>query len=308
MDNVYTKAEVDAGLALKADKNDTYTKTQVDNKLNLKADKSDTYTKTEVNNALALKADKSDTYTKTQVDNLITGSAITNYVTTDTLQTVTGTKMFDEIHASKSYATELHVNTHKFTNVAAVSGDSSSGNNTLCTKTYIDNQINQTNPNYYPNNDFSLDTAFTAGFTRCYIKYNYLDSSNNDITAASPMDIFYYTHGGIVYISGISVINFPDASSSDTRLYIKSFDIKNNTYINYNSTSSRETGGLIIGEYWGSGSHFDFPQYYFVTMTNSGDKGLLRWMEPGNLTTANTNFIKNGYWKLHFYNYKLLHN
>lgn len=54
-DDVYTKAEADALLLLKADTATTYTKTEVNTALALKADKSDTYTKTE-------------TYTKAQVD------------------------------------------------------------------------------------------------------------------------------------------------------------------------------------------------------------------------------------------------
>ena len=216
----YTKTQVDNALASKANQSTTYTKiqvddalatkanqTQVDNALALKADQSTTYTKTQVNEALALKADQSTTYTKTQVDNLITGSAISNYVTTDTLQTITGTKIFTEAHATNLYGTNLHVNTHKFDSVAAVSGDSSSGNNTLCTKTYIDNQI-ANNANFYPNSYFSLDAGFTAGFTTCSINYNYLNSNNYTTTILEHMDIFYYTHGNNIYISGISEINF----------------------------------------------------------------------------------------------------
>lgn len=311
----YTKTEVDNNLALKADKSETYTKTQVDNALTLKANSSDVYTKTqvytktEVDNDLALKADKSDTYTKTQVDNLISGGTITNYVTTDTLQTITGTKMFNEIHANKSYAAELYVNTHKFSNVAAISGDSSSGNNTLCTKTYVDNQITN-DSNHYPNSYFSLDSGFTAGFTTCGLNYTYYNSNNNITTMLEYMDIFYYTHGDDIYISGISEINFgSNVSSTDTRLWITNFQIKSVYYKNYNSTSSRQTGGLIVGEYWGSGSHLDFPQFYFICMTNdtnNNNRGLLRWIEPNTLSTANTNFVKNGYWKLHFNNYKLV--
>ena len=93
-DDVYTKDETDAllalkadesdvgsALALKADKSDTYTKSQVDSALALKAntadvnsalalkaDKSDTYTKGQVDSALALKADAGDVYTKTEID------------------------------------------------------------------------------------------------------------------------------------------------------------------------------------------------------------------------------------------------
>lgn len=53
-DNYYTKTEVDAALALKADSSD------VEAALALKANSSDVYTKTEVNNLLDLKADKSE--------------------------------------------------------------------------------------------------------------------------------------------------------------------------------------------------------------------------------------------------------
>ena len=80
-EDVYTKSEADAllalkadasdvnsALALKADKADTYTKTEVNTALALKADKADTYTKAQVDTALNLKSDKADTYTKEQVD------------------------------------------------------------------------------------------------------------------------------------------------------------------------------------------------------------------------------------------------
>lgn len=311
--DVYIKPELNSEFALKADKSDTYTKTQVDNALALKANSSDVYTKTqvytktEVDNDLGLKADKSDTYTKTQVDNLISGGTITNYVTTDTLQTITGTKMFNEIHATKSYAAELYVNTHKFSNVAAISGDSSSGNNTLCTKTYVDNQITS-DSNHYPNSYFSLDSGFTAGFTTCGINYSYFNSNNYTTTILEYMDIFYYAHGDDIYISGTSEINFgSNVSSTYTQLYILNFQIKGVYYKNYNSTSSRQTGGCIMGEYWGNGSDLDHPQFYFICMTNdTNNKGLLRWIEPSRLSVANTNFVKNGYWKLHFNNYKLV--
>lgn len=53
-DNYYTKNEVDAALALKADSSD------VEAALALKANSSDVYTKTEINNLLDLKADKSE--------------------------------------------------------------------------------------------------------------------------------------------------------------------------------------------------------------------------------------------------------
>lgn len=48
LSNVYTKNEVDIGLALKADETDVYTKESVDSKLSLKSDLSNTYTKSQV--------------------------------------------------------------------------------------------------------------------------------------------------------------------------------------------------------------------------------------------------------------------
>lgn len=193
--DTYTKTQVDNALLLKANSSDTYTKTQVysktevDNALVLKANQSTTYTKTEVNTNLALKADKSDTYTKTQVDNLISAGTITNYVTTDTLQTITGTKMFTEAHATELYATNLRVNTHKFTNVAAVSGDSSSGNNTLCTKTYIDNQV----INSQTSNSFKqtiMDLCYPIGsiyisWTNISLSHNYYGTA---VSSGTPLD------------------------------------------------------------------------------------------------------------------------
>lgn len=84
-EDVYTKAEADALLALKANASD------VNSALALKADKSDTYTKTEVNTALALKADKSDTYTKAETDNLIDQSVL--YIDRETSSVTEETKL-----------------------------------------------------------------------------------------------------------------------------------------------------------------------------------------------------------------------
>lgn len=88
----YTKAEDDAlladGLAVKADKDATYTKTEVDDLLDAKAGVGDSYTKaeddtlldakadkTDVDDALLLKADKADTYTKSEADALLADKA-----------------------------------------------------------------------------------------------------------------------------------------------------------------------------------------------------------------------------------------
>ena len=75
--DVYSKAETDARLELKADKIDTYTKTEVDNALALKADSADVYTKTESDNKYAEKATTlagygiTDAYTITETDNAL---------------------------------------------------------------------------------------------------------------------------------------------------------------------------------------------------------------------------------------------
>ena len=112
-----------------------------------KADKIDTYTKTEVDNSLSLKADKSDTYTKTQVDNLITGSTINNYVTTDTLQTITGTKMCNEIHSNSLYTPDFVLNTKHFT-TTHTNGTTNQDDKTLCSYAYINSMIAQNNQSY----------------------------------------------------------------------------------------------------------------------------------------------------------------
>ena len=87
----YTKAEEDAllaqkpsntefleGLALKANKDETYTKTEVDGLLDGKANVGISYTKADtadVDDALLLKADKVDTYTKSETDTLLADKA-----------------------------------------------------------------------------------------------------------------------------------------------------------------------------------------------------------------------------------------
>ena len=81
--NYYDKSEIDTALGTKANASDVYTKAQVDGALALKADTAT------VNAALALKADKSDTYTKAQVD-----SAVATKSTVSVTQDVsTGTKI-----------------------------------------------------------------------------------------------------------------------------------------------------------------------------------------------------------------------
>ena len=67
-DNYYTKAEVDADLALKADKSNTYTKTEVDTALSAKANSVDVYPKTQL-------------YTKSEIDSDL--SDIKNSIGTD---------------------------------------------------------------------------------------------------------------------------------------------------------------------------------------------------------------------------------
>ena len=84
----YTKTEDDALLDGKADKDATYTKTEVDDLLDTKAGVGDSYTKaeddtlldakadkTDVEDALLLKADKADTYTKSEADTLLADKA-----------------------------------------------------------------------------------------------------------------------------------------------------------------------------------------------------------------------------------------
>lgn len=144
---VYTTQQVDNLLAQKANQATTYTKTEVDNSLSLKADKSTTYTKTETDTFLSQKADKTDTYTKTQVDNLITGSTITNYVTTDTLQSITGTKMCGEIHANSLYTPDFVLNTKHFT-TTHTNGTTNQDDKTLCSYAYISSMIQQNNQSY----------------------------------------------------------------------------------------------------------------------------------------------------------------
>lgn len=168
--DTYTKIQVDNALLLKANSSDTYTKTQVysktevDNALALKANQSTTYTKTEVNNNLALKADKSDTYTKTQVDNLISAGTITNYVTTDTTQSITGTKLCNELHADSFYTESILLKNHTFNGSLFKENFNGDSNYKLCSKAYISDLIDERvalnidliHKNYYENGKFEV--------------------------------------------------------------------------------------------------------------------------------------------------------
>ena len=167
-----------------------YTKAEIDIDLNLKADKNDTYTKTEVNNALALKADKSDTYTKTQVDNLISGSVITNYVTTDTLQTVTGTKMCNEIHSNSLYTPDFVLNTKHFT-TALTNGTTNQDDKTLCSYAYINSIISQNNQDYKQiimNICYPINSIFLS-----YVNYELGGNGKPLTTTNSPLDYGMWT-------------------------------------------------------------------------------------------------------------------
>lgn len=273
--NTYTKTQVDNALLLKANSNDTYTKTQVysktevDNALALKANQSTTYTKTEVNNNLALKADKSDTYTKTQVDNLISGGTITNYVTTDTLQTITGTKMFTEAHATDLYATNLRVNTHKFSNVAAVSGDSSSGNNTLCTKTYIDNQIiNSQTSNSFKQTIMDLcypiDSIYIS-WTNISLSHGYYGTA---VSSGTPLDYGVWEILNYSTSAGSCVLGLAGSTDTSGRLI-------GATFINLQHLPDHAHKGLYsynAKKYSGSGSAAipaDTPDHSDINLRNN---------------------------------------
>lgn len=69
-DQYYTKTEVDADLALKADKSTTYTKNEVDTALNAKANSANVYSKTEVDEAFAIEDAKINVQAE-RIDNLI---------------------------------------------------------------------------------------------------------------------------------------------------------------------------------------------------------------------------------------------
>ncbi len=69
-DQYYTKTEVDADLALKADKSTTYTKNEVDTALNAKANSADVYSKTEVDAAFEIEDAKINVQAE-RIDNII---------------------------------------------------------------------------------------------------------------------------------------------------------------------------------------------------------------------------------------------
>ena len=73
--DVYSKAETDALLDLKADKADTYTKEETNALLAEKADSDSVYTKTETDTLLSAKADADSVYTKSETDTLLSSKA-----------------------------------------------------------------------------------------------------------------------------------------------------------------------------------------------------------------------------------------
>lgn len=183
--DVYTIQQINSALSSKADKSTTYTIQQVDSALSSKANQSTTYTKTETDTLLSQKADKTDTYTKTQVDNLITGSAITNYVTTDTLQTITGTKMCNEIHSNSFYTPDLVLNTKHFT-TTLTNGTTDQDDKTLCSYAYINSMISQNNQDYKQiimNICYPVNSIFLS-----WINYELGSNGKPIITSGTPLD------------------------------------------------------------------------------------------------------------------------
>lgn len=179
----------------KADKSNTYTKTEINNALNLKADKSDTYTKTELDNSLALKADKNTTYTKTEVDNLITNSEITNYVTTDTLQSITGTKLCNELHANSFYTESILLKNHTYNSSSFKLNDQSDKNYKLCSEAYIRDLIRNSieeKITYY-----NLDLYYIGSFN-IHLKINdvdtWIETCGTAIIVATDLNRLYITN------------------------------------------------------------------------------------------------------------------
>jgi len=244
----YTKTEVNNNLSLKANKSDTYTKTEVDNSLALKADKSTTYTKNEVNNNLALKADKSTTYTKSEVDNLITNSEITNYVTTNTLQSITGTKLCNELHADSFYTESILLKNHTFNGSLFKENYDGDTNYKLCSKAYIDDLIVEKIPlnidlihkNYYENGSFRVHVkinnadSWIETYGTANISYAYLGKRRLFITFLR-LDIQTTTS------STIDLIEIITPSLSGSNSY---------SYRALNPTTRQGSGGGICGRNW----------------------------------------------------------
>ena len=310
MGNIYTKTEIDVDLNLKADKSDTYTKTEVNNALALKADKTDTYTKTEMNNALALKADKSDTYTKAQVDSMVTGSTITNYVTTDTLQTITGTKIFGEAHATDLYATNFRLNTHNFTTSAFVSGDTSDENKTLCSQKYIENYIQNYVTNYINGTlvnqiSFNLSTIkFCIGMCAMTVA----NAATSPLTTwALTFPCMFWKYGDVIYFNGEVVLQ--TTPSTGSALHINNFNfIAGSTTMNgepfwsNGGSSNYDVGGLIKCYcYWDSVNSAG-PQSHDMWIL--AQNRAFAWA-TGKSSDPLTNFTRDGRWKLCFNTYKV---
>lgn len=240
--NVYTISETNNALNLKANQSD------VTQALNLKADKSTTYTKTEVNNNLALKADKSNTYTKTEVDNLITNSEITNYVTTDTTQSITGTKLCNELHADSFYTESILLKNHTFNGSLFKENYNGDTNYKLCSKAYIDDLIVEKIPlnidlihkNYYENGSFRVHVKINNAdkwietYGAANISYGYLGKRRLFITFLR-LNIQTTTDSTIDLIEIIT----PSFSGSDSY-----------SYRALNPTIKQGSGGGICGRNW----------------------------------------------------------
>ncbi|KAA6362911.1 MAG: hypothetical protein EZS28_041562, partial [Streblomastix strix] len=108
LSNYYEKGEVDSLFEVQI--NSHYNKEQTDELLEYKADKTqliDSYTKTQTDNLLNDKANQSTTYTKNETESLLEDkadvSALNDYVTLGTSQTITGQKQFNSNVTAASF-------------------------------------------------------------------------------------------------------------------------------------------------------------------------------------------------------------
>lgn len=319
--------DVDDLQETKADKNDTYTKTQVDNALSLKANSNDVYTKTqvytksEVNSDLALKADKSDTYTKTQVDNLISEGTISNYVTTDTTQIITGTKTFNELHSGSVYTPNFYMNNKLFNGAFIKENDSSSDNEKICSKSYIEDMILNLIPNlllgYYP-----ISSNYKGGIATAEAYFRY---SNNGTyyTAVKTFPCSYFLDTSVpkrVWINGSLDLVFSNTGSGELlldRIFVDG-PTSGNIYqvlftaVPWNGTQNYSCGGFIEGEFWHSGLSPNRPLFHVIylqkTTVNNEDSYMFKYYTLTTPDNIGTIFIRDGRWKIHFKNYLMSHN
>lgn len=240
----------------------------------------------------------------------MSGSTITNYVTTDTLQTITGTKIFTEAHATDLYATNFRLNTHNFSSSAFISGDTSDENKTLCSQKYIENYIQN-----YVTNYINSTLGNQISFSQSTIKFcigTCAVSIANAPQSPSTTDVFsfpcmFWKYEDIIYFNGEFVL--VTTPSTSTPLYFTNFEfaagstvINGRPFWSNGGSSYYDIGGLIDCYVYSNTVNNNAPLAHSMWIGADNRAFGCRTGDDSNIISS---FTKDGRWKLRFNNYKV---